>query len=361
MKRIALIAALPLCLAVTASAQHSGHSTLPPPSSKPSVPTGEAAQPSDESTPAMDHGQMDNSQTPSGSEPSDEAMPGMDHGQMDNSPGASEPQDESMPGMDHGQMDRSQMPASEERVGNEPPPEPPADHAADRIFDPGVMEAARAQLREEHGGEKSRMLLLNLGEYQIRNGEDGYRWDGEAWYGGDLHRLVIKTEGEGGNKSGVETAEVQALYSRAIGPYFDLQAGIRYDFEPNPSRVYATIGVEGLAPYWFDIDTAVFLSNKGDVLGRLDASYDLSLTQRWILQPRAEINLAAQDIPEIGIGSGISNLELGLRLRYEIRREFAPYIGISFERKFGGTADFARQHGDNAEQTSVVVGVRTWF
>ena len=237
----------------------------------------------------------------------DDGMGAMDHGAMD-----------------HGAMDHSGDKAVEETVGDAPAPAAPIDHAADQFSDPATMQAARAQLREEHGGSLISKVMLNLAEYQVRDGEEGYRWEGEARYGGDIHRLVVKSEGEGGVHSGVDAAELQALYSRAITPYFDFQAGIRQDFEPTPQRTYATVGFEGIAPYWFDVQGALFLSTHGDVLGRLEGSYDVRFTQRVILQPRAEMNLAAQDVPEIGIGSGVTNLELGLRLRYEVRRNFAP-------------------------------------
>lgn len=265
--------------------------------------------------------------------------------------------------MDHGAMDHSAMSemSAEEIVGNEPAPAPPTDHPADAYFDPATMQAARDQLRREHGGTLISKVMLNLAEYQSRDGEDGYRWEGMARFGGDIHRLVLRTEGEGAVDSGVEAAELQALYSRAVTPYFDLQIGIRQDFEPTPQRTYATVGIEGLAPYWFDVQGALFLSDHGDVLGRAEGSYDLRLTQRLILQPRAELNLAAQDVPEIGIGSGVTNLELGLRLRYEIRRNFAPYVGISYDQKFGDTADFARDAGEDPSRTSLVFGLRAWF
>lgn len=265
--------------------------------------------------------------------------------------------------MDHGAMDHTatlELPA-EEVVGAEPAPALPNDHAADAFFDPATMQASRDQLRREHGGALISEVMLNLGEYQSRDGEDGYRWEGEARFGGDIHRLVLKSEGEGGVDSGIEAAEVQALYSRAVTPYFDLQIGIRQDFEPTPQRTYATVGFEGLAPYWFDVQGALFLSDDGDVLGRAEGTYDLRLTQRLILQPRAEVNLAAQDVPEIGVGSGVTNLELGLRLRYEVRRNFAPYVGISYDEKFGGTADFARAAGEDPSRTSLVFGLRAWF
>jgi len=258
-----------------------------------------------------------------------------------------------MEGMDHG--------SSDEAVGDEPPPPTPTDFAADRVFAPAAMARARAALRAEHGGTILSMVLLNVGEYQFRDGENGYRWGGEAWFGGDLNRLVIKSEGEGGADSGVESADVQALYSRAIGPYFDLQAGLRQDLQSGPKRTYAAVGFEGVAPYWFETSGAVFLSSKGELLGRLEGTYDLRLTQRWIVQPRVETNLSGQNIPELGLGSGVSNIELGVRLRYEVKREFAPYVGVSFDRKLGGTAEYARALGKDVESTSFVIGVRAWF
>lgn len=246
-------------------------------------------------------------------------------------------------------------------AGDAPAPAAPKDWAADAIYDPAAMARARAVVAREHGGGSFSQIMFNLAEYQVRNGRDGYRWDGEGWFGSDLDRLVVKTEGEGSFGEAVEAAEVQALYSRAIGPYFNLQAGVRYDVRPDPSRVYATVGFEGLAPYWFEVEGALFVSNKGDVLARLEGYYDQRLTQRLILQPRVEFNLAAQDVPENGIGSGLSDAELGLRLRYEIVREIAPYIGVSHDRTFGDTARFARAAGEKRSSTSFVAGVRFWF
>ncbi|MES2290919.1 MAG: copper resistance protein B [Pseudomonadota bacterium] len=268
----------------------------------------------------------------------------------------------SMPGMAmDGQMAGHGAGGTSLVPGNAPAPLPPSDHYADRIYQNGAMADSRAMLHNDHGGSTSSMILFNLAEYQVRNGRDGYRWDGEAWFGTDLDRLVVKTEGEGAFRESVDSAEVQALYNRALDPYWNVQAGVRYDFKPNPSRTYATIGIEGVAPYWFETEAAVFLSNKGEVLGRIEGYYDQRLTQRLILQPRVELNLSAQDVPETRIGSGLSNAELGLRLRYEIRREFAPYIGVSYDRKLGQTADYARADGKDVTATSFVIGVRTWF
>ena len=249
---------------------------------------------------------------------------------------------------------------SQLEVPKAPPPPGPTDHAADGYFSSDAMAAARAQLRREHGAMPVSKVMTNLAEYQARKGADGYRWEGQAWFGGDIDRFVLKTEGEGTRGRGVESAELQALYSRAVGVYTDLQAGVRQDFEPR-GRTYATVGFETLLPYWFKVEGAAFLSTKGELLGRLEGSYDLRLTNRLILQPRAELNFAAQDTAATRTGSGLSNAELGLRLRYEIRREFAPYVGVSWDRKVGGTADYARALGEGVVNKSVVFGVRSFF
>jgi copper resistance protein B len=244
-------------------------------------------------------------------------------------------------------------------VGTEIPPDAPTDFAADAFFSKNDMDRARGVLRDEHGGALTSKVMANLFEYQSQNGKGGYRWEGEAWYGGDLNRFVLKTEGEGG--ADLTDAEIQGLYSRAVGPYTDLQIGVRHDFNPNPDRTYLAVGFESLLPYWFETQGALFFGERGQVLGRLEGTYDLLLTQRLALQPRAELNFAAKNDAATGVGSGLSDAEIGLRLRYEIRREFAPYVGVSWQRKFGDTADFARTNGERTESTSFVVGLRAWY
>lgn len=260
----------------------------------------------------------------------------------------------------HAGHDMSAMPA-DTSVGNEPAPPAPKDRAAERFYSAEAMAAARAQLALEHGGGTAWKVMLSTAELRPQSGDDGYGWEGEAWYGGDEHRLVLKSQGEGVLGGDLHSAEVQALYSRPIGPYFDWQAGVRRDFEPGPSRTYATLGFEGVAPYWFELEGAAFLSEKGDLSARFEGSYDFRLTQKLILEPRAELSLAAQEVRELGIGSGVTDAEVGLRLRYEVRREFGPYIGVMHERKFGETADLAREAGEDRESTTFVVGVRAWF
>ena len=246
-------------------------------------------------------------------------------------------------------------------AGNAPAPAPPTDHYAARIYPAAEIERSRRQMMNESGAQTLAFVMFNLAEYQPRRNGDGFRWDGEAWYGGDLNRLTFKTEGEGKFRGGVETAEIQVLYSRAIDPYFNAQVGVRQDLGRGARRTYATVGFEGLAPYWFEVEGALFLSDKGDVLGRLEGYYDQRITQRLVLQPRVELNLAAQDVPASRIGAGLSNAELGLRLRYEITRQFAPYIGVSWDHKVGATARYARADGEDATNAGLVAGVRFWF
>jgi copper resistance protein B len=268
------------------------------------------------------------------------------------------------PTVPHDGPDMAAMPgmaASEVEIGNVPAPAPPTDHAAEAFFAPSELAMSRRMMAKEMGGASFSMVRFNLAEYQAHKGGNSYRWDGEAWLGGDINRLVLKSEGRGDFKGKTGEAEIQALYSHAIGPYFNLQGGVRYDIRPSPSRAYATIGVEGLSPYMFEVGGALFLSDKGDVLGRLEGYYDQRITQRLLLQPRAELNFAAQDIRANGIGAGLSDIELGLRLRYEIKREFAPYIGVSYDSKIGNTARFARLDGERVKSTSLVFGVRAWF
>lgn len=246
-------------------------------------------------------------------------------------------------------------------AGNAPAPEAPEVSYADRVWGKEAMAPARANMYNEHGGMISSMFLLDLAAARLRDGKDGYQWDGEAWLGDDLNRIFIKSEGESYGNEGVESAEVQALYSRPIGPYFDIQAGIRHDFRPEPSKTYFALGFEGLAPYWNEIEGTLFISDEGDLFGRFKGRYDQLITQRFILETFAEFNLSAQEEKENGTGSGLVDAEISLRLRYEIKREVAPYLGISWKSKFGDTAQFARDSGESKDHSSLLAGVRIWM
>ncbi|WP_082759693.1 copper resistance protein B [Blastomonas sp. CCH2-A2] len=220
--------------------------------------------------------------------------------------------------------------------------------------------SSREDLRRTHGDFPVFWFQGDRMEAQVRQGEDLYLWDIQGYYGTPTSRLWFKSEGEGEFGRKPDDAEVQALYAKAIRPFWDLQAGVRHDMA-GPDTTHAVIGIQGLAPYMFEVDAALFLSTRGDLTARIEAEIDQRITQRLILQPRIEVNLSAQDIPALGIGAGLDQIEVGARLRYEIRREFAPHIGIEQSWRTGQGADFARARGEDPSVTSLVVGIRFWF
>jgi copper resistance protein B len=209
-------------------------------------------------------------------------------------------------------------------------------------------------------------FLVDQLEYRAQQGTDTLGWQIQGWLGGDYNKLWVKTEGDQGlsGDNGGE-AEGQLLYSRLISPFFYFQVGGRYqrvsDNRSDRSRGFGVLGVRGLAPYWFNIEPALFISQDGDVSARLEAEYELLLTQRLIAQPRLEVNVAAQEVKKFVVGQGFNDVELGLRLRYEIRRQFAPYTGVSWTRLLGDTADLARREGSKVDNITFVFGVRMWY
>ncbi len=204
------------------------------------------------------------------------------------------------------------------------------------------------------------MLLIDQLEVRAADGSDPLVWDAEGWIGKDLHKIWFKTEGEYVDGQADEV-EMQALYSHAIAPFWDVQFGWRRDIRPTPDRDWLAFGFKGLAPYFFDINAAVFVGEGGRTSARLQAEYEIMVTQRLILVPDVEMNLYGKDDAATGTGSGIANVEAGLRLRYEIRREFAPYIGVNWIRLYGQTADYAQEEGTDVDNFELVVGVRFWF
>jgi copper resistance protein B len=261
----------------------------------------------------------------------------------------------------HAGHDMGQMAAPEIAVGP-PPPEALSGprHAAD-VYYGADQQRGRNILREEHGGGSFRKVFVDRAETRVRAGREGYLLDVQAWYGGDIDKLWLKSEIEGNWGEQLDHAEVQALWSHAIGPWFDLQAGARFDLQPGPNRTHLVLGVQGLAPYWWEVDGAVFLSNKGELTARAEAEYDLRITQKLILQPRVEAELSAQHIEELGIGAGLSEASLGGRLRYQISPLIAPYVGVEYERAFGKTGDFRRAEGEKRGGINLVAGIRLWF
>ena len=357
MMRAALLASLALMTTTPVAAQdhsahrhhaqpahhhagHAGHEAAPPPDAIDHCAMGhlppEQCPPKDRDS---GHGQAVQDQADH-----DQAV----HDQADRS-GHSLPQDKSAPGA-----------APESAI----PPralEGP-EHAADTIWGTEAMRGSREENRRMHGSMTTSMVLVERLEARIPagGGKAGWLWDIQAWHGDDIDKVVLKTEGEVASGAGVEDAEVQALWSHAIGPFFDLQTGLRLDIEPR-TRGHLVLGVQGLAPYMWHVDLAAFLSDRGDLTARLEGEYDQKITQRLILQPRIELELAAQNIPERNIGAGLVKIEPGLRLRYEIAREFAPYVGVEYEAMLGETADLAQARGESASGWKVLLGLRAWF
>jgi copper resistance protein B len=192
-------------------------------------------------------------------------------------------------------------------------------------------------------------------------GQDGgqLRWDAESWIGGDDQRLWLRTDGER-HDGEVEEAQLQVLYGRSLSAFWDWRVGLRHDFEPR-SLNYAVLGIEGLAPYRFETDASLYLSEDGDLSLGFETEYDLLITQRLVAQPYLDLELYAQDVPELGKGAGLTEATAGLRVRYEIRREFAPYIDVSYTRLPGETGRIARAAGEDTEELALRAGLRVWF
>ncbi|MGF6690340.1 copper resistance protein B [Metapseudomonas resinovorans] len=271
----------------------------------------------------MDHGAMDHGQ--------------MNHGQMEHG------------SMDHSAMGYVQPGASESRT---PIPVPTdADRAAAfPDLPPHTMHA---------GGINSYFLLDQL-EYQDADDASVLSWDASGWIGGDINRLWLRSEGERSNGT-TEEAEVQALYGRAVSPWWELVAGVRQDFKPGSPQTWAAFGAQGMPLYGLETKATAYLGESSQSALRLEAEYDILLTNRLILQPLAEVNLYGRNDHERGVGSGLANTELGLRLRYEIVPQFAPYVGVTWNRNYGNTADFAREEGENNDEARFVAGIRLWF
>lgn len=353
MMRTLILASTALIVAPVAAQDHSGHTMQQEP----------AAHDRDADQAAMDHAQRQDKQAadmPSDLPPDHRANP---LGAIRPVPQRAMPQPQGQ--AHHSAMDHSATghgPATAQ-IPDGPPPARAFDgpaHAAAAFWGEEAMARARAQNRATHGDGKFATLLAERLEARVASGEDAYLWDLSGWYGTGTDRVVFKSEGEGAFGGSVEAAEVQLLWGHAIGPWFDLQTGVRLDVEPD-TNAHLALGIAGLAPYNIHLDAAGFLSDDGDVTARIEAEHDMRLTQRLVLQPRVELDLAAQDIPESGVGAGLVKIETGLRLRYEFVPEFAPYVGVEYEAALDQTADYIRAAGDDPDRLVFLIGLRTFF
>jgi copper resistance protein B len=243
---------------------------------------------------------------------------------------------------------------------------PPADVAAHVAPPPpgtpmhDMSKREMTQMMEMNDAAALGGLLVDQLEWRDGDGTSGPAWDAQAWYGTDYNKLWFKTEGlhlDGAT----EDARAELLWDRIFSRWWSAQAGVRRDFGNGPGRDWLALGVEGLAPYFFQIEATAYVGDAGRTAARFRAEYELLFTQRLILQPELEVNAYGKDDPERQIGAGVSDLQLGLRLRYEVRRELAPYLGVAWLRRLGKTADLVRAAGQDPSVLQVVVGIRFWL
>jgi copper resistance protein B len=235
--------------------------------------------------------------------------------------------------------------------GQEPPPVTDAERAA--AFPDVDGHAA-------HDTAVNYFVLFDQLEWQSLDGGDSGAWDTKGWIGGDRNRFWFRTEGDVRDASFAAT-QTHVLLGRAIARWWDIVAGVRQDVRPGPAQTWAAVGIQGIAPYWFDIQATAYLGASGRTHFRVETEYDLLLTNRLVLQPLLETEIYGKSDPEHGFGAGLATLDLGVRLRYEIRREIAPYVGLVWSRKFFGTADLAEAAGETPPGARLAIGVRTWF
>lgn len=234
------------------------------------------------------------------------------------------------------------------------PPDPPQEVMGDMSYKDMV---SMMQMDDTHRFGK---VMLDQLEWRDAQGGDASAWDAQAWYGGDYNKLWLKTEGE--RIDGItRDASVDLLVDHVVARWWDAQAGIRQDFGKGSARTWLGLGLQGLAPYWLDVEATLYAGDEGRTAARLKASYDLLLTQRLIVQPYGEANLYGKSDPPRLVGSGLSDLELSLRLRFEVRREFAPYLGVGWFKRFGKAGELARAAGEGSDEVQLVAGLRIWF
>lgn len=232
----------------------------------------------------------------------------------------------------------------------------------------GVPDAVRLAPLDYVGGMQPVMdnsifahVLLEQFEDRAAGNGQHFRYDGQGWIGTDLNKLWVKSEGTVGTWGQFTDSDQELLYDRAISTYFDLQAGVRMDLDSGPTRTWAALGVQGLSLYFFDVEATGYVSDRGRAAARLKASYDLLLTNRLILQPEAELNFYSKADPGRTVGSGLSDIDAGLRLRYEFSRKLAPYIGVTYAGYFGQAQPIARSNGDRVQDVRFTFGLRSWF
>lgn len=272
-----------------------------------------------------------------------DAMQGTQHAGVQDGDRSSVPGTGSMSGMTMGPMQGGRAPADARS----------ADYSDGIVY--GAMQGMEMLDNLPRGG-----LLIDQLEAFHGSDANGQTWEGEGWYGNDMDKLWVRSAGER-SRGALAHADVEAFWNRNVAAFWSTQLGVRHDFGEGPARTWAAFGVQGISPYWFEIEATAYVGQSGRAAARLRAEYELSITQRLILQPEAEVDFYARDDRARRIGSGLSDAQLGLRLRYEFHRQFAPYIGVNWIRRIGTTADYVRASGESAFDRQVVAGIRIWF
>jgi len=275
------------------------------------------------------------------------AMKGMKPGDMPSTPHGSTPASqrgmESMPGMSMGPMQGGSAPLN----------------ARSPDYSQGVRYGPMKGMGMTDNAAQSMLLIDQLEAVHGRDA-NGQNWEAEGWYGSDSDKLWLRTEGER-SAGKFESGDLEAFWNHSLSTYWSTQLGARQDFGIGPERTWAAFGVQGIAPYWFELEATAYAGTSGRTAARIRADYELLFTQKLILQPELEANFYGKDDPQRRIGSGLSDVQFGLRLRYEIRREFAPYIGVNFVDRVGTTANFARLDHQPVFDRQIVAGFRIWF
>lgn len=318
---------------------------------------GAAQAPAAEATSEIDHAAMGHGTSAVPIEPPPVDHSTTDHSAMGHDQAAPDQPDQ----VDHSTMDHSTMDHS--AMGHEDRPAAPSEPLTPI---PRLTDADRAAAvppphdHPVHDNTIQHYVLFNRLEAWDADPGTGMEWEGQGWIGTDLDRVWLRSEGERVDGES-ESASLEVLYGRSVSPWWDVVAGLRHDFEPGASQDFLALGVIGLAPYMFEVEATAYVGESGRSAARFEVEYEALLTNRLILQPLVEANLFGQNDEGRGIGSGLSTVEAGLRLRYEFTRQFAPYIGVVRERAFGRTADFRREEGEDIDDTRIVAGLRIWF
>jgi copper resistance protein B len=263
--------------------------------------------------------------------------------------------------------------AGQSATGQTKPPPPPDPHAGHTMPAPPQKPAGLPEITEEdrraafpkveghavHDRATNYFVLIDQMELQLSDGSAQYGWDARGWIGGDVNRFWFRSEGD--HEGALPAAQFHLLYGRAFARWWDVTMGMRQDFGEGPAQAWAAVGIQGLAPQWFDVEATAYIGAKGRTHFRFEAEYQMLITNRLVLEPLVELEIYGKDDPEHFIGAGLSTVDAGLRLRYEIRREIAPYAGITWNWKFFGTADAARERNKPVSNPRFTIGLRTWF